>query len=205
MHKWCDRRRVRRTRCGVLVLVVRLYGSMLALLACSAAVTVDDKAGGTYQSKMMRRSSSINAPPAAPAYSGYDFKLYPEALARGTTRLAGTAALMRKLERGEAISVGVLGASVAQNGGCLNQPDSRCSSNDGIKKTTMAWGQPRVRPHRGFFVRWFQCAFASSRYMYRRLAAATASAAHSSRSPARRVERHMATTSRAAPVLQRWS
>ena len=104
-------------------------------------------------------SPLINAkvpPPSMPAAGTHKYTLYPEALQRGTARSGGTLSLMRKLEHREPISIGVVGASVAQNGGCLTQPGNRCIEKDGVHPTKMVHGEVRLRPHKGFLVRWFE-------------------------------------------------
>lgn len=62
-------------------------------------------------------------------------------------------ALFEKLYAREAVTVGVIGASVAQNAGCLDQPRRRCMHFNGRHPTRMSWGTPRMRPFKGFAVR----------------------------------------------------
>ena len=64
--------------------------------------------------------------------------------------------LFAKLDAGEAISIAVLGASVAQNGGCLTQPGKRCMLRSGTVPDVLSWGEPRKRPFKGFLVRWIE-------------------------------------------------
>ena len=40
--------------------------------------------------------------------------------------------LFEKLHAGQPITIGVLGASVGQNGGCLDQPGKRCMTMSGV-------------------------------------------------------------------------
>ena len=64
--------------------------------------------------------------------------------------------LFDKLAAGRPIVLGVVGASVAQNAGCLDQPGRRCMNYDGVKPVAMSWGQPRNRPFKGFAVRFLE-------------------------------------------------
>jgi len=63
-------------------------------------------------------------------------------------------ALAMRLRKGDAVSIGVLGASVAQNGGCLTQPGKRCMAYRGARALSMMYGGRR--PHKGFAVRLFE-------------------------------------------------
>jgi hypothetical protein len=63
------------------------------------------------------------------------------------------APLFERLEAKLPIVLGVFGASVAQNGGCLDQPHKRCIRYDGVHRTFMRWGEPHIRPFKGFAVR----------------------------------------------------
>ena len=81
------------------------------------------------------------------------------ALARSvisTGRAEAWAPLFERLESGQPIVLGVFGASVAQNGGCLDQPYKRCIRYDGVHSTFMRWGTPHIRPFKGFAVRLFE-------------------------------------------------
>ena len=60
-------------------------------------------------------------------------------VATGTT--ASAAPLLERLERGEPIVLGVFGASVAQNSGCLDQPHKRCQRS--VAATRAAGAEPR--------------------------------------------------------------
>ena len=62
-------------------------------------------------------------------------------------------ALLRRLDAGKPLRLGVFGASVAQHGGCLEQPYKRCMEFGGVLKTRMNWGEPSVRPFKGWAVR----------------------------------------------------
>ena len=63
----------------------------------------------------------------------------------------------RKLTRGEPVTILVLGASVAQQGGCHEQPGARCMDYSGRagSSVVLPWGRPRSRRFPGFLVRWF--------------------------------------------------
>jgi hypothetical protein len=54
------------------------------------------------------------------------------------------------------VTIVILGASVAENSGCLSQPGKRCMGNRGVEPVRMVWGEPRVRPFKGFAVRLFE-------------------------------------------------
>ena len=64
--------------------------------------------------------------------------------------------LFERLEAKQPIVLGVFGASVAQNGGCLDQPYKRCMRYDGVHRTYMKWGEPKIRPFKGFAVRFLE-------------------------------------------------
>jgi hypothetical protein len=70
--------------------------------------------------------------------------------------LDAIAPLFRHLDAGKRIVLGVFGASVAQNAGCLDQPYKRCQRYDGVHDTYMRWGKPRFRPFKGFAVRFME-------------------------------------------------
>ena len=61
-----------------------------------------------------------------------------------------------KLLAGKPISAGIIGASVAQNAGCFDQPGRRCMDYRGVSNVTLVWGEPRSRPFKGFLVRWME-------------------------------------------------
>ena len=61
-----------------------------------------------------------------------------------------------KLDARKPISLGVFGASVAQNAGCLEQPGKRCMLFNGLNDVDMSWGTPTKRPFKGFAVRLFE-------------------------------------------------
>lgn len=70
---------------------------------------------------------------------------------RGSTM--NTQPLFQKLDSGEPIVLGVFGASVAQNAGCLDQGSRRCMRYNGVWKAALPWGLPHVRPFKGWAVR----------------------------------------------------
>jgi hypothetical protein len=87
-----------------------------------------------------------------PAYS-----LVREDLQRGVVHMAsanGLAPLFSTLEANAPISIGLLGASVGQDGGCLNQPGKRCNDYSGRIKTAVPWASHKMH-YAGFFVRLF--------------------------------------------------
>ena len=80
-------------------------------------------------------------------------------LARSVLSLGGAPALrafFSRLDAGQPVTVGVFGASVAQNAGCLDQPYKRCMRYDGVHRTYMKWGEPKIRPFKGFAVRFLE-------------------------------------------------
>jgi len=82
--------------------------------------------------------------------------LDPQALARSIVHagsMEAWAPVFARLDAGEPLVLGVFGASVAQNGGCLDQPYKRCIRYDGLHSTFMRWGEPHIRPFKGFAVR----------------------------------------------------
>ena len=104
-------------------------------------------------------SALLAAPLLIGVASSYKFTLSAAWRAAGITRLGRDAAHTRffsKLNRGEPVLVAVLGASVAQNGGCFAQPGLRCMLRNGQSSDYLVWGEPRSRPFKGFLVRWFE-------------------------------------------------
>ena len=61
--------------------------------------------------------------------------------------------LFKTLHAGEPIVMGVFGASVAQNAGCLDQPHKRCIWYSGKRNVSVGHGWPKKRPFKGFAVR----------------------------------------------------
>ena len=66
------------------------------------------------------------------------------------------APLFQKLYAGLPIVMGVWGASVAQNAGCLDQAMQRCMQFNGRQPFTLGWGSPRSRPFKGWAVRFME-------------------------------------------------
>ena len=62
--------------------------------------------------------------------------------------------VIAQLESGKPISIGMLGASVGQNAGCISQPGRRCMNYRGVDPVGLVWGKPAVRPFKGFLVTW---------------------------------------------------
>lgn len=96
----------------------------------------------THRLQVRASERGTSRPPALPACRDYGAalarppqgRLDAEALNRSLT-YAGTSSawhgLFSRLEAGRPVTVGVLGASVAQNGGCLSQPGKRCMAYAG--------------------------------------------------------------------------
>ena len=64
-----------------------------------------------------------------------------------------SSSLIKKLEAGKPVTVGVLGASASLNGGCNAQPSRRCQEFNGRHMKLCTWGEPRTRPFKGFYVK----------------------------------------------------
>lgn len=79
------------------------------------------------------------------------------------------AQLYAKLESGKPIALGVIGASVAQNAGCLDQPKRRCMRFNGRAIVPLAHGKPRKRPFKGFAVRFLDHVNASWPHLRHRI------------------------------------
>ena len=108
--------------------------------------------GGAY------RATTLGAPPlqlptdCAPVGHNVTGMLDRATHRRAVTRIAPPAAtdtLFRRLSQGLPVRVGVLGASVAQNGGCLTQPGKRCMQYAHTAANKAANGP-------GFAVRFFE-------------------------------------------------
>lgn len=87
------------------------------------------------------------------------YTLSRAALERSISRLGDSRhmePLAAKLRRGEPITIGQLGASVGQDGGCLAQPYRRCHQLSGKVHTQMTWGRPTHRRMKGYLVRFFE-------------------------------------------------
>ena len=91
--------------------------------------------------------------------SGHQFVLGANALNRSISRVGHIDALapvMGRLLRGMPITIGQLGASVGQDGGCLAQPYRRCHDFSGTVRTKVQWGRPISRKFKGYLVRFFE-------------------------------------------------
>lgn len=89
----------------------------------------------------------------------HSFLLTEAARDRAISRLGDPKALqpfVSRLLRGDPITIGQLGASVGQDGGCLGQPYRRCNDLSGTVHTRMPWGEPPVRKFKGYLVRFFE-------------------------------------------------
>lgn len=87
-------------------------------------------------------------------FAPHNFTLDPASRELGMRLMGADASFIHKLERRQPVTVVILGASVAQNSGCLDQPGKRCMSNNGRTPIQLVWGPPRK--FKGFMVRWFE-------------------------------------------------
>jgi hypothetical protein len=96
------------------------------------------------------------------AAGNHAFSLGQQELSRSIAVMGNRhlAVFMRKLKSGQAVTVVVFGASVGQQGGCIEyDPRSpRCFAWSGSppRAVNMAWGSPRSRSFKGYLVRWFE-------------------------------------------------
>ena len=81
------------------------------------------------------------------------YHLEKAAVERSITKAGDASALLSRLNAGKPISIGILGASVAEQGGCLTQPGKECQRYDGVSMTWPGWGPHR--PFMGYLVRFF--------------------------------------------------
>ena len=88
--------------------------------------------------------------------SSYTFSLNASVRDAGTFIGSDVGYFMDRLQAGEPVTVAIIGASVAQNAGCLNQEGRRCMNYNGVNPVQLLWGKPRTRPFKGFLVRWFE-------------------------------------------------
>ena len=93
--------------------------------------------------------------PSATTFAPYNFTLDAASRTRGLNHV-GDASLIDKLERGLPVTVVIIGASVGLNSGCFAQPGRRCMYNNGRQPVAVLHGEPRIRPFKGFMVRWFE-------------------------------------------------
>lgn len=89
-------------------------------------------------------------------FAPHEFTLDMASRKLGMPYFENNSTFLQKLERGEPVTVVILGASVAENSGCFDQADKRCMANNGRQPVTLVWGEPRKRPFKGFMVRWFE-------------------------------------------------
>ena len=78
----------------------------------------------------------------------------PLALGRSVVELGSAAGLrpfFDRLHRGEAVSIGLLGASVGQSGGCLSQPYKRCMLYRGVQSSLDGYEPTRA----GYLLQFF--------------------------------------------------
>ena len=85
----------------------------------------------------------------------HNFTLDAATRIRGLNHV-GDSSLIDKLESGLPVTIAIIGASVALNAGCFAQPGRRCMHNNGRQPVAMLHGEPRMRPFKGFLVRWFE-------------------------------------------------
>ena len=64
---------------------------------------------------------------------------------------AGLRPFFDRLHRGEAVSIGLLGASVGQSGGCLSQPYKRCMLYRGVQSSLDGYEPTRA----GYLLQFF--------------------------------------------------
>ena len=86
---------------------------------------------------------------------GHNYSLDHASLRRSLVHLGDSSHfqhLHTSLKAGEPLTVGVIGASVAQNGGCIHQPGQRCMQFNGGVPVKLEWMNER-RQHKGFAVR----------------------------------------------------
>ena len=95
------------------------------------------------------RHSSMRSP------LGHNYSLDQDALRRSLVHLGDGSHFRRlhaSLKSGDPLTVGVIGASVAQNGGCVNQPGQRCMFFNGAVPVKLEWAE-KPQPHKGFAIR----------------------------------------------------
>ena len=137
-------------------------------------VRVPDKVarGGAFRVRLPAVPAPAPAPAPAPRSLGWNFTLDSAALARSVVSIGRDIdALVAKLESGQAVWLQAFGASVTEQGGCTERPSnsegnsvlglgdastSRCLNYRGAGNITMTWGEPRLRPYKGFLVRLFE-------------------------------------------------
>ena len=93
--------------------------------------------------------------PASPSITPHSFLLDVASRSRGISVAAEVGQLVGHLDRGLPLRIGILGASVAEQAGCLNQDGKECQHYDGIHNATPGWGKPAHRPFAGWLIRFF--------------------------------------------------
>ena len=86
---------------------------------------------------------------------GHNYSLDQASLRRSLVHLGDDGHFRRlhaSLKAGDPLTIGVIGASVAQNGGCINQPGQRCMFFNGAVPVKLEWAN-KPQPHKGFAVR----------------------------------------------------
>jgi len=90
------------------------------------------------------------------SFAPHTFTLDARSRSRGIAHLGHGSSFVAKLESGLPVTIALLGASVGLNAGCFTQPGRRCMLTNGRQPTALLWGTPRLRPFKGFLVRWFE-------------------------------------------------
>jgi hypothetical protein len=68
--------------------------------------------------------------------------------------VGGARQLVFRLDSGSPITLGVFGASIGQNAGCLSQPEQRCMTFSGQRAACLPWmTRPKCQPFKGLAVR----------------------------------------------------
>ena len=88
--------------------------------------------------------------------AGHHFSLKASMRSAGTHVGTDVPHFVDKLLAGMPITAAIIGASVAQNAGCLTQPGRRCMNYRGVDNVTLVHGIPRARPFEGFLIRWLK-------------------------------------------------
>ena len=73
---------------------------------------------------------------------GHNYSLDQASLRRSLVHLGDDGHFRRlhaSLKAGDPLTIGVIGASVAQNGGCINQPGQRCMFFNGAVPVKLEW------------------------------------------------------------------
>ena len=86
----------------------------------------------------------------------YAYHLDPQSRRRGVAFAGRTEALFARLDAGMPVTLAVLGASVAEQAGCFDQPGKECQRFDGKEVANPGWGEPKERPFKGWAIRVFE-------------------------------------------------